>query len=161
MKRTSLALSAAALLVAMALPTSNVAAQADSAAAKNRAGAYDATQSVSFTGVTVIRIDTVQAGAGSTVSAVFAAGNDSLTAWIAPATFLLANSMTLAAGDVIDISGSKVTMAGKPSLIASEIKKGETKLVLRDKASGVPAWPQAAAKSMDMTKPPADAPIKP
>ena len=159
MTRTSLALSAAALRVAVALAMSTASAQADSAAAKNRAGAYDATQSVSLTGVTVIRVDTVQAATGASLSAVLASGNDSVTAWLAPVSFLTANAITLAAGDVIDISGAKVSMAGKPSLIATEIKKGEAKVVLRDKATGAPAWPGASAKPQEMAKP--DAAAKP
>ncbi len=153
MTRTSLALSAAALLVAAALPMSSASAQTDSAAAKNRAGAYDASQSVSLTGVTVIRVDTVQAAAGSSLSAVLASGNDSVTAWLAPVAFLTANSITLAAGDVIDVIGSKVMMGGKPSLITTEIKKGEAKVVLRDKATGAPAWPSASTKPQEMAKP--------
>ncbi|MCC7052126.1 MAG: hypothetical protein IT355_02590 [Gemmatimonadaceae bacterium] len=148
MTRTSLLRSALALVTAVVLPMSVATAQTDSAAARSRAGMYDATQHVAFTGVTVVRVDTVKAasGTGSSLSAVFAAGNDSLTAWLAPAEFLTANSVTLAAGDVIDISGSKVMMEGKPALIASEIKKGEAKVVLRDKATGAPAWPQGTAR---------------
>lgn len=157
MTRTSLALSTAALLAAAVLPMSNASAQTDSAAAKNRAGAYDASQSVSLTGVTVIRVDTVQAAAGASLSAVLASGNDSVTAWLAPVSFLTANSITLSAGDVIDISGAKVSMAGKPSLIATTIKKGETQVVLRDKATGAPVWSGASAKPQEMTKPDASA----
>jgi hypothetical protein len=42
-------------------------------------------------------------------------------------------------GDKIEIKGSRVTISGKPVLIAAEVKKGDNTLVLRD-ASGVPAW---------------------
>ena len=142
MTRTSIALSATALLVAIALPVTQVNAQVDSAAAKSRAGMYDAAQSVTLTGVTVIRVDSVKTDSSVTLSVVLAAGNDSLTAWIAPVDFLSSKSVTLTAGDVIDITGSKVMVAGKASLIATEIKKGEMKVVLRDKATGAPAWPQ-------------------
>ncbi len=153
MTRSSIALSAAALLVALAVPTSRVAAQTDSAAAKSKAGMYDASQSVSLTGVTIVRVDTVRASAGNTLNAVLASGTDSVTAWLAPVDFLTSNSITLVAGDVIDIIGAKVMVAGKPSLIASEIKKGESKVVLRDKATGAPAWP-AAGGAAPMSRPP-------
>ena len=139
MTRSNKALSAVAMLVACALPIATVAAQ-DSAAAKVRT--YDATAAVSLTGVKIIRVDTTKTGDNASVSAVVESGSDSLTAMLGPVAFLTANSLMLAAGDMIDISGSKVTMAGRPSLIATEVKKGETKVVLRDKATGAPAWPQ-------------------
>jgi hypothetical protein len=158
MTRSSIALSAVALMAALAVPTSHAAAQTDSAAAKGKAGMYDASQSVSLTGVTVVRIDTVRASAGNTINAVLASGSDSVTAWLAPADFLASNALTLAAGDVIDIIGAKVMVAGKPSLIASEIKKGDSKVTLRDKATGAPAWPAGGAAP---TSRPPDAAGKP
>lgn len=153
MTRSSIALSAAALLVALAVPTSQAAAQTDSAAAKARAGMYDASQSVSLTGVTIVRVDTVSSSTGTTLNAVLASGTDSVTAWLAPVDFLTSNAITLVAGDIIDIIGAKVMVGGKPSLIASEIKKGEAKVVLRDKATGAPAWPAAGAAPV--SRPPA------
>ncbi len=42
-------------------------------------------------------------------------------------------------GDQIEFRGSRVTIDGKPAVIATEIKKGEHSLVLRD-ANGIPAW---------------------
>ena len=42
-------------------------------------------------------------------------------------------------GDQIEVKGSRVTIAGKPALIAAEVKKGDNVLVLRD-SSGIPAW---------------------
>ncbi|MGE5174688.1 MAG: DNA-binding protein [Betaproteobacteria bacterium] len=42
-------------------------------------------------------------------------------------------------GDRIEVKGSRVTLAGKTAIIASEVKKGDNVLVLRDD-NGVPAW---------------------
>jgi len=42
-------------------------------------------------------------------------------------------------GDKVGVKGSRVTIAGKPSIIAAEVKKGDSTLVLRDSA-GIPAW---------------------
>ncbi|HSB34899.1 MAG TPA: DNA-binding protein [Nitrospirota bacterium] len=42
-------------------------------------------------------------------------------------------------GDTIEVKGSRVTIAGKPAIIAAEIKKGDSVLVLRD-GNGIPAW---------------------
>ncbi len=42
-------------------------------------------------------------------------------------------------GDKVEVKGSRVTMSGKPVIIAAEVKKGDNVLVLRDSA-GIPAW---------------------
>lgn len=42
-------------------------------------------------------------------------------------------------GDKIEVKGSRATVAGKPAIIAAEVKKGDNVLILRD-ASGIPAW---------------------
>ncbi|HET6515740.1 MAG TPA: hypothetical protein VFG09_11320 [Thermodesulfovibrionales bacterium] len=42
-------------------------------------------------------------------------------------------------GDKIEVKGSRVTISGKPAIIAAEVKKGDSTLVLRDNA-GIPAW---------------------
>ena len=42
-------------------------------------------------------------------------------------------------GDKIEIKGSRVTLGGKPAIIAAELKKGERLLILRD-STGVPVW---------------------
>jgi len=42
-------------------------------------------------------------------------------------------------GDKIEVKGSRVTFAGEPAIIAAEVKKGDSTLVLRDSA-GIPAW---------------------
>lgn len=42
-------------------------------------------------------------------------------------------------GDKVEVTGSRVTLEGKPVIIASEVKKGDETLLLRDGA-GVPVW---------------------
>jgi hypothetical protein len=42
-------------------------------------------------------------------------------------------------GDTVEVKGSRVIFQGKPAIIAAEVKKGESVLILRD-ASGIPAW---------------------
>jgi hypothetical protein len=42
-------------------------------------------------------------------------------------------------GDKIEVKGSRVTFAGKPAIIAAEVKKDDSTLVLRD-STGIPAW---------------------
>jgi hypothetical protein len=45
----------------------------------------------------------------------------------------------LAAGDVVEVTGSRVTVDGKPALIAAEVRKGDVSLKLRD-PDGFPVW---------------------
>lgn len=141
MTRTIKALSGAAMLFACALPIATVSAQ-DSSAARNARASFDPAATASFTGATVIRVDTLKRGDSNTLTALLSSGTDSITAMIGPVGFLTSNALTLTAGDVIDISGARLVIDGRPSLIVTEIKKGETKIVLRDKATGVPAWQQ-------------------
>lgn len=153
MTRTITALSGAAMLIACALPITAVSAQ-DSAAARNARTSFDPSAAVSLTGATIIRVDTLRRGESNSVSALLSSGTDSISAMIGPVAFLMSKSLTLAAGDVIDIAGSKLMMGGQSMLVATEIKKGETTVVLRDKATGVPAWPQTSgAGSGAMRKP--------
>lgn len=42
-------------------------------------------------------------------------------------------------GDKIQVKGSRVTMMGKPAIIAAEVKKGDSVLKLRDE-NGIPVW---------------------
>jgi hypothetical protein len=42
-------------------------------------------------------------------------------------------------GDTIEVKGSRVTIAGKPAVIAAEVKKDDSVLILRDN-NGIPAW---------------------
>lgn len=42
-------------------------------------------------------------------------------------------------GDHIEVRGARAFRAGLPAVIAAEVRKGESVLVLRD-ASGIPAW---------------------
>jgi hypothetical protein len=39
----------------------------------------------------------------------------------------------------VEVKGSRVTIAGKPVVIAAEVKKGDETLKLRDD-NGIPAW---------------------
>ena len=42
-------------------------------------------------------------------------------------------------GDNVQVKGSRVTMMGKPAIIAAEVKKGDSVLKLRDE-NGFPMW---------------------
>ncbi len=58
---------------------------------------------------------------------------------LGPDWFIDHQDLQLAAGDQVEVRGSKVTYQGKPALIAIEVKRGEDTLRLRDE-SGIPVW---------------------
>jgi hypothetical protein len=58
---------------------------------------------------------------------------------VGPSSFLAGKNISFVNGDRIQITGSKVTREGAEALIAREIKKGDSRLVLRD-AKGFPVW---------------------
>ncbi|HWC77548.1 MAG TPA: hypothetical protein VG778_08795 [Blastocatellia bacterium] len=58
---------------------------------------------------------------------------------LGPSAFLAENSFTLAKGDRIEVTGSKVRYGDADALIARELKKDGKVLAMRD-AKGRPAW---------------------
>ena len=64
---------------------------------------------------------------------------ETVSVHLGPAWYLENQDVKLAAKDKVEIKGSRITFAGKPALIAAEVKKGDETLVLRDSA-GIPVW---------------------
>ena len=64
---------------------------------------------------------------------------ETISVHLGPSWYLDNQDVSLKAKDKIQVKGSKVTFSGKPTLIATEVKKGDQTLVLRD-ANGVPVW---------------------
>jgi hypothetical protein len=58
---------------------------------------------------------------------------------VGPEWFLENQDTKIAVKDKIEITGSKIIFQGKPAIIASEVKKGEKILSLRD-SNGTPLW---------------------
>jgi len=58
---------------------------------------------------------------------------------LGPSWFMDKQAVTIAAGDQVEVTGSRIMYQGKPTIIAAEVKKGGQVLKLRD-AAGVPAW---------------------
>ena len=101
---------------------------------------YDTTTVQTIRG-TIVRIDTANARGGfqGGVHLLLKAGAETLSVHLGPAWYLAEQPLKLAAGDVIDIRGSRITVNGSPALIAAEVRRGDEALVLRDK-NGVPTW---------------------
>ena len=62
---------------------------------------------------------------------------------LGPSWYVEKQAMTIAQGDKVEVTGSRITYEGKPTIIAGEVKKGGQDLKLRD-AAGVPAWAGAS-----------------
>jgi hypothetical protein len=58
---------------------------------------------------------------------------------LGPEWFIERQDTKIEKGDRLEIKGSRVTLGGKPAIIAAEVKKGESVLILRD-STGVPVW---------------------
>lgn len=58
---------------------------------------------------------------------------------LGPSWYIENQDLTIAPADKMEAKGSRITFEGKPAIIASEVKKGDDVLMLRD-ASGVPLW---------------------
>lgn len=58
---------------------------------------------------------------------------------LGPVWFMKKQKREIAPGDRLEITGSRVDSGGKKIIMASEVKKGDKRLKLRDEA-GVPVW---------------------
>jgi hypothetical protein len=64
---------------------------------------------------------------------------------LGPAWFLEEQGLRLAAGDQVEITGSKVAFRGAPAVIAQVVKKGEAAVALRD-LNGIPVWARCGGR---------------
>ncbi len=64
---------------------------------------------------------------------------ETVSVHLGPAWYIERQDLHIYKGDNIEVKGSRVTIAGKPAIIAATVKKGDALLTLRDD-SGVPAW---------------------
>ena len=62
-----------------------------------------------------------------------------LSVHLGPAWFIERQNVRIEEGDIIEVKGSKITYEEVPTIIAAEVKKGNTVLKLRDK-NGFPLW---------------------
>jgi len=78
-------------------------------------------------------------GMYSGVMLVLKTDKETLNVHLGPSWYVERLDVRLEKGDKIEVKGSKVTFANAPTIIAAEIKKGDTLIVLRD-ANGIPVW---------------------
>ena len=76
---------------------------------------------------------------GMGIYLIVQSGNETTEVHLGPATFV-EKTMAFKEGDTIQVTGAKVTMMGRATVMAREVKKGDEVLKLRDER-GVPLWP--------------------
>jgi hypothetical protein len=101
---------------------------------------YDPKTVVSIAGE-VVSVDTVtpMKGMSTGVHLTVKTEKETVAVHLGPSWYLEKQDVTLAPMDRVEIKGSRVTVDGKPVLIAAEVKKDDLILTLRDEA-GFPAW---------------------
>lgn len=90
---------------------------------------------------TVEVVDTVtpMKGMHSGVHIMLKTDKETVSIHLGPEWYIERLDTKIEKGDKIEVKGSRVTFANNPALIAAEVKKGDSTLVLRD-GSGIPAW---------------------
>lgn len=131
------AFAATAAVIALTLPTGSFAQGA-------RRGGYGMrydTQTVETVSGTVIAVEKIAYGGRGHygIHLVLKTAKGKLPVDLGPSWFIDRQSLKIAPHDVIEVTGSRVTRAGKPALIAAEVKKGGEMLRLRE-SNGVPLW---------------------
>jgi hypothetical protein len=98
-------------------------------------------QSVETLGGEVVSVSKFTHGQGMSYGIHFTLKTDKETipVHLGPGFYVEKQAVKLAAGDKVEVTGSRITYQGKPAIIAAEVKKGDQVLKLRD-ASGTPAW---------------------
>jgi hypothetical protein len=87
----------------------------------------------------IVAINRVQYRRGAGVHLDLKTSDGVLDVHLGPARYVEAQPMKLTKGDAGEVTGSQITLAGKPAIVAQTVKKGGAILILRD-ASGTPAW---------------------
>ncbi|MFN8603524.1 MAG: DNA-binding protein [Candidatus Binatia bacterium] len=64
---------------------------------------------------------------------------------LGPSWYVDKQTVKIAKGDRVEVKGSRVTVGGKPLVLAAEVKKGDQTLVLRN-TDGIPAWAGAGKR---------------
>jgi hypothetical protein len=89
----------------------------------------------------VISVDriTPMKGMGTGIHLQLKTDKETLSVHLGPAWYIERLDAQIEKGNTIEVKGSRVTVAGKPAIIAAEVKMGDALLTLRDN-SGIPVW---------------------
>jgi len=86
----------------------------------------------------ISRVTTGQ-GTGAGIYWLVKTSTGTMDVHLGPAWYLGAQKFTVQLGDRVEIKGLQTNRNGKPVLLASEIRRGNQVLMLRD-ARGIPLW---------------------
>jgi hypothetical protein len=101
---------------------------------------YDASKVEKLSGdVLEIRKITPMRGMSHGVAIVVKASGGDVLVYLGPAWYVENQDTRIAKGNQVEVEGSRVTLGGKPVILAARVRKGDQVLQLRDDA-GVPAW---------------------
>lgn len=89
--------------------------------------------------VTAVERITPIKGMGVGVHLLLKTDKETLSVHLGPSWYIERLDTRIEKGNKIEVKGSRVMVAGKPAIIAAEVKKGDVLLKLRDD-SGIPAW---------------------
>jgi hypothetical protein len=78
-------------------------------------------------------------GMNSGIHVMLKTDKETISVHLGPEWYIERLDTKIQKGDTIEVKGSRMTFAGKPAIIAAEVKKGDSTLLLRDNA-GIPAW---------------------
>jgi hypothetical protein len=78
-------------------------------------------------------------GRGYGVHLTLQTDKETIPVHLGPDWYIDKQTPKIEANDTITVTGSRVTIDGKPAIIAAQVKKGNEVLKLRDD-NGVPAW---------------------
>lgn len=78
-------------------------------------------------------------GMNSAVAVTVKTDKETIPVHLGPAWYIGRLDTKIEKGDKVEVKGARATFSGKPVIIASEVKKGDNVLALRDNA-GVPVW---------------------
>jgi hypothetical protein len=84
-------------------------------------------------------VQTPGKGASNGMHFTLKTDKETIPVHLGPAWYMDKQEVKPAAGDKVEVTGSRVTYEGKPAIIAGQVKKDGKMLNLRD-ANGVPAW---------------------
>ncbi|MGB9712719.1 MAG: DNA-binding protein [Dissulfurimicrobium sp.] len=89
----------------------------------------------------VVAVDKImpQKGMSYGIQLIVKTNKETIPVHLGPGWFIENQSIKIAPKDKVEVKGSRVTFEGKPTIIASEVKRGDDVLTLRD-TNGFPVW---------------------
>ena len=84
-------------------------------------------------------------GRGYGIHLMLKTDKETIPVHLGPASYVEKQTPRVEAKDMVEVTGSRVTLEGKPAIIAAQVKKGSEVLKLRD-ATGRPAWAGAGQR---------------